>query len=484
MRLIDAFVESIALTDFGFKIKTTSEGRPAYHPKALLKLFVYGYMNRIRSSRQLEKECRRNIELMWLLQELVPDHNTIANFRKDNVDAIKKVFRHTVSIAKHFELIGGKLIAGDSVKLRAQNSRKNNFNPQKLKQHLEYIDKKLDEYNKELEKADEDKTESIEQEIKKQAERKQKYEQMQQRLTESGQTQISTADPDSRLLTAAHHVQEVGYNVQSTVDAAHCLLIDFEVTNENDRKAMGAMVERAEKILKTNDFIALYDKGYYTGSQLQAAQATGATVMVGIPAPSTTAPDPHYNMEHFTYDASSDTYTCPQGETLSTTGTYYKRHRAEEELAVKQYRTSACRRCPVHARCTRNRNGRMIERTPYTQCFEQNARNMTAQPEIYKQRKCIVEHPFGTLKRQWGFGYILTKKGKMQASADVGLMFLAYNFRRIINILGKNALEQYLSALALLFLWILPPLKRITLPTCAKIVTAVFIRQHPLIAYT
>jgi transposase len=472
------------MTDFGFKIKTTSEGRPAYHPKVLLKLFVYGYMNRIRSSRQLEKECRRNIELMWLLKELVPDHNTIANFRKDNVDAIKKVFRHTVSIATYFELIGGKLIAGDSVKLRAQNSRKNNFNPQKLKQHVEYIDKKLDEYNKELEKADEDKTESVEQEIKKQTERKQKYEQMQQQLTESGQTQISTADPDSRLLTAAHHVQEVGYNVQSTVDAAHCLLIDFEVTNENDRKAMGAMVERAETILKTNDFTALYDKGYYTGSQLQAAQATGATVMVGIPAPSTTAPDPHYNMEHFTYDAPSDTYTCPQGETLSTTGTYYKRHRAEEELAVKQYRTSACRRCPVHARCTRNRNGRMIERTPYTQCFEQNARNMTAQPEIYKQRKCIVEHPFGTLKRQWGFGYILTKKGKMRASADVGLMFLAYNFRRMINIIGKNALEQYLGVLALLFLWILKPKKRITLPICDKIFAAVFVRQQPLIAYT
>lgn len=480
VRVIDAFVEGINIADFDFKIKTSREGAPAYHPEDLLKLFVYGYLNRIRSSRQLEKECGRNIEVMWLLKQLVPDHNTIANFRKDNAAAIKKVFRHTVNIAKHFDLIGGKLIAGDSVKLRAQNSRKNNFNPDKLKQHLEYIEKKLDEYNKELEEADEDKTDALEQEIKKQTERKVKYEGMQQQLKESGQTQISTADPESRLLTSAHQVKEVAYNVQSTVDAAHCLLIDFEVTNENDKKAMGAMVERAEQILKTNDFTALYDKGYYTGSQLQAAQATGATVMVGIPAPSTTAPDSRYNMEHFTYDATTDTYTCPQGEALTTTGTHYRRYRAKPEFTVKQYRTSACRHCPVRTRCTKNRNGRMIERSIYTPCFEQNAHNMAAQPEIYKQRKCIVEHPFGTLKRQWGFSYILTKKGKKRASADVGLMFIAYNLRRIINIIGENVLKQHLGALALLFSWILTAAKRFALNVRDKIFTSVSRTCFPL----
>lgn len=463
VRVIDAFVESIHLSDFGFKIKTTFEGRPAYHPKVLLKLFVYGYMNRIRSSRQLEKECNRNMEVMWLIKELVPDHNTIANFRKDNAAAIRQVFRHTVSIAKNFDLIGGKLVAGDSVKLRAQNSRKNNFNPDKLTQHLEYIEKKLDEYNKELEEADDDRTDALEQEIKKQTERKVKYEGMQQQLKESGQTQISTADPESRLLTAAHQVKEVAYNVQSTVDAAHCLLIDFEVTNENDKKAMGTMVERAEQILKTNDFTALYDKGYYTGSQLQAAQATGATVIVGIPAASATAPDPRYNMEHFTYDASTDTYTCPQGEALTTTGAYYRRNPANPVYTAKQYRTKACTRCAVKALCTKSSKGRVIERTIYAPCFEQNARNMAAQPELYKQRKCIVEHPFGTLKRQWGFSYILTKKGKKRASADVGLMFIAYNLRRIINIIGKNLLLNCLGTLALLFFWFSTAAKRFAL---------------------
>ena len=166
VRVIDLFVESINLTDFHFAIKTSKEGRPAYHPKDLLKLYVYGYLNHIRSSRQLEKECKRNIEVMWLMKELAPDHNTISNFRRDNEKSIRKVFRHTVSIAKHFDLIGGKLVAGDSTKLRAQNSKKNNFNEAKIERHLAYIDAKLEEYNKALAEADDDSKQIIEHEIK------------------------------------------------------------------------------------------------------------------------------------------------------------------------------------------------------------------------------------------------------------------------------------------------------------------------------
>src|SRR4249920_4193999 len=177
VRIIDLFVESINLADFHFVIKTSKEGRPAYHPKDLLKLYVYGYLNHIRSSRQLEKECKRNIEVMWLMKELAPDHNTISNFRRDNEKAIRKVFRLTVSKAKHFDLIGGKLIAGDSTKLRAQNSKKNNFNEHKIERHLAWIDTKLDEYNKALSEADEDNKAVIEEAIKKQTERKQGYEQ-------------------------------------------------------------------------------------------------------------------------------------------------------------------------------------------------------------------------------------------------------------------------------------------------------------------
>ena len=239
VRIIDLFVESINLTNFHFEIKTSKEGRPAYHPKDLLKLFVYGYLNHIRSSRQLEKECKRNIELLWLMKELAPDHNTIANFRRDNEKAIRKVFRYTVSIAKEFNLIGGKLVAGDSTKLRAQNSKKNNFNEGKIERHLAYIDAKLDEYNKALAQADADNKQIIEEEIKKQTERKKDYENKREQLEQTGEAQISTSDPASRQLMTRNNISEVAYNIQTVVDAKHNIPIDYKVTNENDSASGG-----------------------------------------------------------------------------------------------------------------------------------------------------------------------------------------------------------------------------------------------------
>jgi transposase len=214
VRLIDFFVNSINLSDFGFTTQLQKEGRPPYHPKTLLKLFIYGYLNGIRSSRTLEKECKRNIEILWLLQQLAPDYNTISNFRRDNQKAIRKVFKYTVSIAKHFELIGGTLIAGDSTKLRAQNSKKNNFNEKKIEQHLEYIDKKLDEYEAALATADGDTNKQvIEQHIAKQKKRKVIYESHQQKLLQTGETQISTSDTESRQMITRNNITEVAYNV-------------------------------------------------------------------------------------------------------------------------------------------------------------------------------------------------------------------------------------------------------------------------------
>jgi transposase len=257
VRIIDLFVESIDLTGFSFHLKSSSEGRPPYHPKDLLKLYVYGYLNSIRSSRALEKECRRNIELMWLLHQLMPDHNTISNFRRDNEKAIRKVFRHTVSIASKFDLIGGRLIAGDSTKLRAQNSKKNNFNEGKITQHLEYIEKRLDEYNKALEEADEENKKIIQEQIEKQKERRNKYTELSKQLVETQQKQVSTSDPDSRQMIVRNNITEVAYNVQTTVDAEHNLTLDYKVTNENDCKAMGGMLRRTGKILGHNEFTAL-----------------------------------------------------------------------------------------------------------------------------------------------------------------------------------------------------------------------------------
>jgi len=248
VRLIDLFVDSLNLQDFGFNLEFVENGRPAYHPADLLKLFIYGYLNKIRSSRDLEKESKRNIEAMWLLKCLQPDHNTIANFRRDNPKAIKNVFRATVQIAKNFDLIGGKLIAGDSTKFRAQNSKKNNFNQKKIERHLAYINNKIDQYNQVLSLADGDTAKIISQDMEDQLSRKQRYIQLQDQLIQSGMAQISTSDPDSQQLITRNNITEVAYNVQTTVDAKHNLLIDYKVTNQNDSKAMGNMVRLRQGI--------------------------------------------------------------------------------------------------------------------------------------------------------------------------------------------------------------------------------------------
>jgi transposase len=455
VRIIDFFVESLSIKDYGFRTVFPENGRPAYHPKDLLKLFIYGYLNKIRSSRDLEKECKRNIEVMWLLKCLKPDHNTIANFRRDNPKAIKKVFRATVQIAKHFDLIGGKLIAGDSTKLRAQNSKKNNYNQAKIDRHLVYIENKLEEYTRALAESDGDNQQVIEEEIKKQQERETGYKNLEKKLKESGEPQISISDPESRQIMLRNNITEVAYNVQTTVDAENNIPIDYKVTNQNDSKAMGNMVQRAKSILGTNEFTVLYDKGFHTGSELKTAQELGIETIVAIPdVPATSqAPDHDYNYEHFKYDPSLDTYTCPQGEVLKTNGKWYTTHgRRDILISFKQYKTRACKTCPSRLKCTKSKTGRLIERSIYAEYYERNKKNKEEKEQLYRRRQAIAEHPFGTIKRQWGFSYVLTKRGIDRASSDVGFMFIAYNLRRIISILGKDQLMGYLRILASFFL--------------------------------
>ena len=451
VRIIDLFVESIDLTEFSFRLKSSEEGRPPYHPKDLLKLYVYGYLNSIRSSRALEKECKRNIELMWLLRQLVPDHNTISNFRRDNEKSIRKVFRHTVSIAKQFNLIGGRLIAGDSTKLRAQNSKKNNFNEGKIIQHLQYIEKRLDEYNQALEEADEENKKIIHEQIEKQNSRKEKYLLLSKQLTTTDQTQISTSDADSRQMIIRNNITEVAYNVQTTVDAENLLTLDYKVTNENDSKAMGPMLRRAKRILGSADFTALYDKGYHTGSELKTGIEMGVELMVAIPGVASFAPDDRYNFDKFIYNPGDDTYTCPEEKTLVTNGNWYQKSKQRYIYYVKHYKASACNSCPALSLCTKNKKGRLIERSEYQPYMDRNKRNIENNPDIYKKRQAIIEHTYGIIKRQWGFYFVSTKKGIKRASADVGLMFTALNLRRLMNTIDKNVLEKFLRGLASLF---------------------------------
>ena len=452
VRVIDLFVASLKLSEYGFKVEFGENGRPAYHPSDLLKLYLYGYMNKVRTSRDLEKECKRNIEVMWLLNNLKPDHNTISNFRRDNPKAINKVFRETVRVAKHFNLIGGTLLAGDSTKLRAQNSKKNNFNQGKIDRHLAYIENKLREYNQVLAESDGDHKQQAEQEIEKHNKRKDDYKKLEQQLNDTGEAQVSTSDPDSRQMIIRNNITEVAYNVQTTVDAKHNIPIDYKVTNHNDKKAMGNMLQRAKSILHTNEFIALYDKGYHTGSEFDMADNLGIKVMVAIPGKgvSSGAPDPDYNVENFTYNEEGNTYTCPQGHTLTTNGTW---HKSDSGSKFQQYKTRKCKGCPVQEKCTKSKkNGKIVQRRLFAANIEANRQRIENNKSLYKKRQAIVEHPYGTLKRQWGFSYIITKKFIHRASADVGFMMTAYNLRRIINILGMESFREYLtSMLNLLF---------------------------------
>ena len=315
VRFIDEFVNTLNLQELGFDA-IASQGRPPYNPADLLKLYVYGYMNRTRSSRILEKECYRNIEVMWLLKNLKQDHNTIARFRKENPKAIKRVFRQSVTIAKSFNLIGGILIAGDSTKLRAQNSKKNNYNKKKIERHLAYIDKKLSQYNTELATADNDSKPEIQKNIEKHKRHQLKYTKIKEELEDHTTTenpQLSTSDPDSRHQIVRGMITEVCYTAQTTIDEKHNILIDYKITNQNDKKAMGMMLRRAKSILRHNQFTALYDKGYHTGSEFDIAHTLGIKTLVAIPniGRASQAPDPNYNVEYFKYDKNKDCYVCP-----------------------------------------------------------------------------------------------------------------------------------------------------------------------------
>lgn len=446
VRVIDAFVDGLPLEEFGFRVNYKEEGRPAYHPADLLKLYIYGYQNSLRSSRKLETECKRNIELFWLLKGLKPDHHTINRFRKNNPDAIREVFRATVKTAQQYDLIGGNLLAGDSTKLRAQNSKKNNYNKKKIARHIEYIDRKLDEYNQRVAQADgdmdDDDKNDIQGNIKKHQTQRKRYENLQKQLDESGEDQISTSDPDSRQMIIRGQITEVAYNVQCTTDDKHKLPIDYEVTNHNDSKAMGSMLERAAEVVGHTNFTGLFDKGYHTTSEFEKAHELGIEVMVAIPAVSSHAPNPLFDVEHFIYNPKKDQYTCPARRVLRSNGTWY--YNRDKTGRFKQYKTNACGACLLKGACTKSRNGRIIQRNEHAHLIEQNKARIEANPKIYKRRQAIVEHPFGTIKRQWGFDHIMIKKSIKHAAADVGLIFIAYNLKRLMAILSPEQIKDAL----------------------------------------
>ncbi|MFZ1514186.1 MAG: IS1182 family transposase [Saprospiraceae bacterium] len=454
VRFIDAFVEQLDLLKLGFEVKTLkAEGRPSFESSTLLKIYLYGYLNGLRSSRRLENECIRNIELKWLTLGLSPNYHTISDFRKDNPLALKNVFKLFVAFLKDIDLVCGQTIAIDGTKSRAHNSKKNNFNQLKIDRQLAFIEEKSNEYLKQLEqndtKEDAIKVANIQDKIERLKKNKIKYEVLQDQLKSSGEPQVSTTDPDSKALLVQGQVVEVCYNIQTAVDEKHKLIVATHTLNRNDRNAMSDIALEAKENLQLESFVALLDKGYHNGKEIK--QCEDAKI-VTIVAPSAivnsnlhgTTPD--YVVTNFIYHENTDTYTCPEGRTLSTTGTWHKKSgRGNTSHQFKKYRTPDCKTCPVKHLCTgRASGGREIERSEYAAAVEANNKRYTENATLYRKRQEINEHVFGTIKRKWGY-YYTNLKGLKKVNGEHSLIMLVYNIKRCFNILGVPELIEKLK---------------------------------------
>lgn len=451
VRIIDMYVDTLDMTQLGFMADDPGDnGRPGYAPRDMFKLYMYGYLNRIRTSRLLARECERNIELMWLLRGLTPCFRTIAGFRSENPEAFRNIFALLVNQLNGLKLIGGKIIAIDGSKFRAVNSKKNNYNTRKVKRHLELIDEKIDEYMELLDSGDlsDEEQEEVKEKIKKKKEQRAKYKQVARQIETSGGDQVSTTDADARSMIIHGTVVEVAYNVQTAVDDKHCLVTNFEATNLNDRKALLNMSLQAKEACGVDKITILADKGYHNGEQLSACAAENITTYVAYPEVPRGGdiPTPEYYGEKFVYNKKQDTYTCPQGHTLKTNSNWYNKMYEQFTTKVKHYKTTACSDCQVKNFCTRNERGRLIERSEHAEAVEANANRLDKNYEVYQKRQQINEHIFGTIKRQWGYDHILLK-GLSKNNGEFALIYLIYNFRRLVNILGEKRMKRWLKSL-------------------------------------
>lgn len=449
VRFLDAFAEKLDLLKLGFQLKVVQvEGRPSYHPRLFLKIYLYGYQNGIRSSRRLEKECKRNIEMQWLCGKLVPNYHTIADFRKVNGIALVNMFRLFVTFLKEADLIGGKTIAIDGTKSRAHNSKKNNFTSKKLDRHFQYIEEKTKEYLAQMDSLDqeEDATElqDVESKITRLKQNKIKYKKLKKHLVASGEPQISTTDPDSRSLLVQGQVVEVCYNTQAAVDAKHCLVVATHTINRNDRNALTSIAKEAKQNLKADQFTLLADKGYHNAREIENCQSLNLKTIVAQQELVNSNPKgttKEYLVDQFKYNSTNDTYTCPAGQTLKTFGTWHTKKRDDKiSYQFKKYRTPACKLCSVKHLCTgKAKGGREIERSQYAEAVELNTRNYKRNQKLYRKRQEINEHIFGTIKRKWGYNYT-NLIGLEKVNGEWSLIMLSYNIKRTFNILDFDDL--------------------------------------------
>ena len=458
VRLIDAFIDKLDLVQLGFTgIIHKSEGRPPYAPGILLKLYLYGYLNKIRSSRKLEKECCRNIELHWLLQGLQPNYHTIADFRKLHSKPLQSMFRLYVHFLDDADLLGKKTIGIDGSKFKAVNSKKNNYSQKKIDKHVQFIAEKTAKYLEELDELDKQedaagteelvlKKERIAEGLAKLKERTIKYNTLQQQLDATTDKQISTNDPDSRSIIIVKSIVEVAYNTQNVVDDKHNLIVYTQATNTNDGKALHKAATGAKtnlQLSKDDSLMVLADKGYHTGAELAKCQQDNMITHVAYKEqPSVKHIEEGFLVESFTYNKATDSYTCPAGSVLTTLGNWHnkKGEASETSYRFKIYRTEACKTCPLKSQCTKL-SKRIIQRSEYQDAVDINDNNIKQNPQYYKRRQAVCEHPFGTIKRHWGYTYTVMK-GLEKVNGEMNLIMFCYNFMRTKNILGFDKMLE------------------------------------------
>jgi len=459
VRVIDAYVDSLDLAALGFiRFNHKETGRPPYDPKDILKLYLYGYINRIRSSRRLEAESKRNLEVIWLLRKLSPDHKTIAEFRKQNSSALKNVFKDFVKLCVKLDLYGKELAGIDGCKFKAVNSKERNFTKDKLKDRLERMNKKIDEYIAELDENDkgenaverEKSAEEIKKIIKKLKERKTLYQGYAEELEKTGETQKSLTDPESRLMLS-NGKMDVCYNVQTAVDAKNKLIVEYEVTNNtNDMNQLTPMIGKVQNILETKKIAVAADNGYASITDIASAIRLGADlhvagtdyyICVPVKKEEQTKISPHAN-GRCVYIKERNIAICPMGQTLYPA--FYKKSRGEVVFCNSQ----ACKICKH--RCTSGtrafRYQFVMDESDFKTDYDDKklyVKQIHIKPEknIYAQRKSICEHPFGTVKQSMDGRYCLTK-GKRKITGEFALIYLAYNLKRAINILGTKKLIE------------------------------------------
>ena len=449
VRFIDAFVAKLDMAKLGFERAVPArEGAPGYDPRDLLKLFIYGYLNKTRSSRKLERETHRNLEVIWLMGRLRPDHKAIAEFRRKHPKALKQVSREFVLLCRKLDLFSAQLVFIDGSKFRAVNSKDRNFTVPKLQILLSRIDANIEKYLAAVEAQDAQEKEQpgatdpgLQEKLKAFQERKQEYEGYLKQLQESGESQLSLTDGDSRLMKSQGD-KKVCFNGQIAVDSKHHLIVADDVTNEvNDLEQLAAMAKAAKAALEVETLDAAADAGYHNGVEVVECETSGITPYV--PRPITSSQNEKkglYTKEAFTYSAELDAYQCPAGQWLG-----YSTQTEDKDGRTLRYYANwpACATCPLRARCTESKQGRRIMRTPEELRLEAMAGRMEEKPGLMLERKSVVEHPFGTIKWWWDSGYFLLK-GLMKVRGEFSLMTLAYNLRRVINLLGVECLLEAL----------------------------------------